>query len=214
MDNVYHVPQLDLDLISQNQLLLDCWDLDLIKPSFDFTLTSPRGGQCTALRALDIGIWKIRLNPDSPLDQPPTPAFDLPFFIANIQANSAATPSDQNAQKAENSTKQPDSDHKPTSQLIIAWYLRYNHLHQEELQYLYRIGVIHISGPKILPPCQSCLALKIKRSPGHRPPPRLTKPFARLYADIAGGGSTLGSPEERSRFPYFMVITDKATRIR
>ena len=96
---------------------------------------------------------------------------------------------------------------------IAAWHQRFNHLHQEDLLQMNRVGAIDIAGPKTLPLCDYCFRSKMKRAGRQKPMPRMTAPFARLHVDIAGGGDTLGKPKERS-YQYFIVIADDATRIR
>jgi len=183
--NVRHIPKIRFNLLSPDQLIKDGWDIDLIKPSYAFRLVNPDGDTCEAQRDRTQGVWNIT-QPAYPTEAGPD------HLIASIQ--------------------QPASDSH--SMPIEAWHLRLNHLNQGDLQHMHRVGAITISGPKTLPNCDFCFKAKMKRTSGQSSPQRVTKPFSKLHIDIAGGGNTLGPPEDGLKYRYFIIVVDDATRLR
>ncbi|EER28295.1 copia-like retrotransposon family protein [Coccidioides posadasii C735 delta SOWgp] len=98
------------------------------------------------------------------------------------------------------------------------WHKRWGHLNAHDIAILARDPrmAMRIKGVKKLGFCETCAKAKQARNP-FEPRTRSTKPGAKIFIDIAGGGRTLSTDSDPPSYggaKYFLLITDDATRYR
>lgn len=110
---------------------------------------------------------------------------------------------------------------------LVDWHLILGHLHPDAIIALSKSKALNfrISGSKSTSRwfCSDCVKANMKRKHPRQPMPRATRPFQRVYIDMAGGGRTVGGEHtsdddpsflSRQHHRYFLLITDDATRYR
>ena len=215
LKQVRYVPTLKSNLVSYAYLENQGFDLSLssgVTPKHHI-IRSPDGDEFYAYKT-DLNVY--RLN-----DATPTLRQDSKAIYSAVEWNDIDSTACGLASIGTPIPTRKRSEVTPQTMTISQWHQRLCHLNQWDIIRLSKDPAtgVKIKGPKSLPFCEYCQKGKQTRHYPKAPAPPATRPMTRVFLDIAGGGKTLGVPDDeelpsRTGCRYFLMITDDATRLR
>lgn len=199
--STHHVPNLETNLVSLGQLVRDGWT---------FRQFSSEGFEGICLESADKTMsFEAILNDDNIYVIRPNTGYPI-YAVCNDEVR----PASEGVVMVQS---QRYDGPNPRTDTMDNWHRRWAHLSARSILKLAadpRLG-IKIKGPKEITFCETCQKVKQTTKP-FSPATRTTQPGSRIFFDIVGGGTTLGTEEIVSLggSKYTLIATDDATRYR
>src|SRR5882762_1916499 len=220
LKNVRHIPSITSNIISLGRLVREGYHLGGSTPIPDdhLVFSSPDGREFMAELA-DNDVYRLRSCVTTSVIEKEAPPM---VFLASTPVPDPSFVVDPKDSKDTPMIK-PKIDTIRTHTLV-EWHHRLGHLNTADILRLAsdpEATGIRIKGPTKMSTCEICRKANAKRHISKTPAARATRPFTRIHIDLAGGGKTLGDPDNEDEAPlshkgarYFLIITDDATRFR